>query len=361
MPKPLTKKQSHEDNGKASTSPLPIQVPGVKNRMVATCKRGLPDRVGRFLLGSPSRLGTFTLTQEKREMRPKLKSLAKNTELILEIKRDIRTLGIIGELEASLLVYIVYTSRLLDDPLAIVMRGVSSSGKSVLLRRVAQLMPLDAVVDAMSMTSASLYNTPVDFFVHKILLTGERMHSKDDQTRDENANLRQLLSEKIISKMKSVQGEGGWHTELIEREGPVAYAESTTSGSIFEEDLNRLLQIYTNESSAQTRQVMQAVAEKYARKKVKSSTQSIIDKHRKFQESLKPCIVRVPFAKTIADNMPAEKVKARRVITQVLAAVEAVALLHQFQRQREDGFLIATVEQDYAVARELLLKPLHAS
>jgi len=59
--------------------------------------------------------------------------------------------------------------------------------------------------------------------------------------------------------------------------------------------------------------------------------------------------------------MPAGRIEARRAITQVLATIEAVALLHQHRRGCDgDGCLVAT-KSDYETARRLLLKPLATS
>src|SRR5205823_4970151 len=103
---------------------------------------------------------------------------------------------------------------------------------------------------------ASIFNGPEDFFTHKVLITGERKHATDDVTRDANATIRQMLSEHKVTRTVSVPGGPGggrWVTEHQVRHGPIAYAESTTAGSIFEEDLNRMLELYVDESNPQNR------------------------------------------------------------------------------------------------------------
>ena len=323
--------QLYEGNGRATSSVLGER----KNRMSQ-----VEQQIGGSSVGS--------------------QPLESEQDLIGRIGRDIEALGLVGEADASLLIYLVYTSRLLDDPLAIIMRGLSSSGKSVLQRRVLQMFPSEDVIDVVTLTAASLFNGPEDCLEHKILALGERKHSTDDQTRDQNAMIRQLLSEQRISRWVNVRGEGGWQREHQVLKGPIAYAETTTSKSIFEEDLNRMLQVYTNDSVGQTRRVMQTVAEKYEREQATVDMQVVLDKHRKFQQALEPHTIRIPYAKILTAKMPAEQVRARRVVTQVMATIEAVALLHQFQREKEGGYLIAT-QQDYTIARRLLLRPLHDS
>src|SRR5262249_48936648 len=64
---------------------------------------------------------------------PDRTGLACEPDLISAVRRDIRAVGVVGEADNALLVYIAYTSRLLEDPLAIVTRGKTASGKSTLL------------------------------------------------------------------------------------------------------------------------------------------------------------------------------------------------------------------------------------
>jgi hypothetical protein len=130
--------------------------------------------------------------------------LANDPNLMDTIRRDLAAIGLVGEVENGLLTYLIYTSRLLSDPGAVVTRGKSAGGKSTLLVRVADLFPAEVKIEAMTMTPASLFNTDEDYFCNKVLICGERKHAQDDNTRDANAILRQLLSEKRISRNVSV-------------------------------------------------------------------------------------------------------------------------------------------------------------
>ena len=288
-------------------------------------------------------------------------ALAKEPELIEAIRRDIALLGLVGELESGLLVYVAYTSRILNEPMALCLRGKTGGGKSANQRKPLSMFPPEDVIDATSLTPTALYRMPPGSLEHKILVTGERKHANDPVSADANAALRQLLSERRISRLCSVKEDGQWTTKLIEQEGPVAYSETTTSLSIFSEDLNRMLQVRIDESEKQTRKIMQAAAQRYSIDEKTIDTKAIVDRHREFQSSLEHCDIRIPFADVLAEKMPAAKIEARRIIGQVFGVIETIALLQQFQRERdEQGRLIATVD-DYAVARGLLLGPLHAA
>ena len=99
--------------------------------------------------------------------------LARDPDPFATIRQDIETLGIVGESDSALLVYLAYTSRLLDDPMSLITRGKLATGKSTLLKRVGVLMPPDAKIEAMEMTPAAWFNTPPDFFQHKVFIAGE--------------------------------------------------------------------------------------------------------------------------------------------------------------------------------------------
>src|SRR5262245_40110310 len=93
----------------------------------------------------------------------KLPRLLDEPDLIAAIRRDIAALGLVGEEGTCLLVYLAYSSRVQDDPTALIARGPSSSGKSALLKKVACLFPPEVKIEAMEMTPAAWFNTEPDF------------------------------------------------------------------------------------------------------------------------------------------------------------------------------------------------------
>jgi energy-coupling factor transporter ATP-binding protein EcfA2 len=274
--------------------------------------------------------------------------------------------GLVGEDEAGRLVWCVYCSRRLKKPNAVVARGPSGSGKTTLLNKVALLIPPAHKIESMDMTAAAWFNTPEDFFVHKLLLSGERKHSQKDETRDAEAFKRQLLSEGRINRGKSFLTDpqtNGWQTQVLVRDGPVAYSESSTAKSIFEEDLNRLLQVFVDETPEQTRRVVAAKGARYGDDDGAAAERAVARQH-EFQEWLaeQPCPAPgdfiMPFARVLGDMLPCHKPEARRAADQVFTTLETLGLLGQ--RRAPDGRLRVTLA-DYAAARRLLAEPLQRS
>ena len=287
--------------------------------------------------------------------------LAYDPRLIARIQKDTEAVGVVGEVNNSTLIYLTFTSRVQEEPNAVVTRGGTGLGKTHLLHRIARFMPPETVIDAMSLTDASMFNVEPDFFKHKIMLCGERRHSTDDSVRDQNRLLRQFQSEKRISRNVSVQGKDGvWRTEQQVREGPIAYGESTTANNIFREDGNRLLHLFLDDSYQQTQDILVAKASRYAPDRGEVDRDDIFKRHHEFQRSLVACDVRIPFWRNLALAMPATKPESRRVFQQVLTVIESIVVLHQHQREKQNGYLLATFD-DYELARQLLLSPIHSS
>src|SRR5262249_51582691 len=62
----------------------------------------------------------------------------------------------------------------------------------------------------------------------------------------------------------------------------------------------------------------------------------------------------IPFAKELAASIPPVAVRLRRDFPTILALIEAYALLHQVNRERDaDGAIMATLE-DYSAVREIV-------
>jgi hypothetical protein len=290
----------------------------------------------------------------------KLVELQRETDLFKAVRRDLSAVGLVGESDTGLMVYHVYSSRLLERPSSVIVRGPSSGGKSTLLNKVAQLIPPMSKIEAMQMTDAAWFNTAEDHFVHKLFLGGERKLKDDDAARDATLFLRQLLSEGRISRGKSVSlGPCQWATEFFHREGPVAYAETTTAKSVFEEDLSRMIQLWIDESQEQTKAIVVSIAKRYMGGDNPDPT-GVIDKHHEFQDWLQRQEyhgVCIPYAEALAGLLPTGKVQARRVVPQLFTILETTVLLNQHQRQlSSDGRLVAT-GSDYAEARKLLMEP----
>ena len=70
--------------------------------------------------------------------------------------------------------------------------------------------------------------------------------------------LREMIESGRLSRGVPVREGGRVVTRVIERDGPIAYSESTTAASVDEEDANRCLILTTDEGQGQTRRILRA-------------------------------------------------------------------------------------------------------
>lgn len=280
-------------------------------------------------------------------------------ELVRRVCDDVGRLGVAGERELAATLYLVGVSRLLPKPLAAIVQGPSSSGKSFPIERVAALFPPEAVIHATQMTPQSLFHMPVGALRNRWVVAGERSRLEDDDRAEATRALRGMLSSGRLSKLMPAKGEGGRiEAQHIEQEGPIAFVESTTLATVFEEDANRCLLLQTDEQAEQTRRILTRLAESHTappadRDRVRQVRHAI-------QRLLPQVGVRVPFADRLAELFDCRRVEARRAFPQLLGLVQASALLHFRQRQTLDGALVAE-PVDYQIVRRLAARPLSRS
>jgi len=285
------------------------------------------------------------------------REILRSGDLIDQIERDLGEAGIVGEDELKLSLYLIATSRLLDQPLHAIIRGDSSSGKSFVPGAVARLMPPEGVVKVTHLSPKALYRMPN--LEHRFLLLGERSRSSGSEQEDATKALRELRSERRLTLSTVVDGKlAEFHVE-----GPVASVETTTLEELFDEDANRCLLLTSDESSEQTARVTAAQAKAAAAGRRAGGSDRLARRHWAMQRLLaeEEAAVVVPFAETLAAAIPTQRVETRRAFPMLLAVVEASALVHRFQRGATDaGEILATLE-DYALARRLVGSVLAAS
>jgi hypothetical protein len=277
--------------------------------------------------------------------------------LVARVEADLGRAGIVGETDLRLTLYFVATSRLLADPLHAIVQGESSSGKTFVVERIAKLLPEDHLVRATHMSPKALYY--LSDLKHRFLVLGERARTEGPEIEDSTKALRELRSSGRLRAQ--VVGPNG-KLLTLDAEGPVASVETTTKETLFGEDANRCLLLSTEETEAQTRNILFAQAAAALGGET-SDREDLFALHHAMQVALAegaPHRVQIPFAWNLAARFPASRTEARRAHRMLLGLVEAIALLHRFQRALADGRIVATVE-DYALARRLLAKPLASS
>jgi hypothetical protein len=277
-------------------------------------------------------------------------------DLIDRITVDAAALGIAGEEDLTLLLYLTGTGRLLRQPVSLHVKGPTASGKSYVIDRVADLFPPEAVLRATEISPKALYYGDPHMLRHRWIVAGERSRQDEDGDKAEAYRaLREMITAGKLAKLVTTRdAEGRLTSEMVQRDGPIAFTESTTLEELFEEDENRCLSAYTNETPEQSRRVVARVAEIEAGAAGATDTARVVQRHRAIQRTLRRRDVVIPFAPALGANFKTARVESRRAFPHLCAVIKLSALLHQFQRKADaEGRLIAT-RADYDLAARLV-------
>jgi len=258
---------------------------------------------------------------------------------------DFRGLGVVGEDKTGKLIYLAITSRFLDRPVSIAVKGPSSGGKSYCIDQTLKFFPDDAyhALTAMSDKALAYSDEPLK---NRFLIIYEAAGMESDIT---TYLIRSLLSEGKINYETVEKTKEGIKSRLIVKEGPTGLIVTTTRVKLHPENETRLFSIPVKDTRDQTKAVFLALAED-------SQKASDLTQWQALQTWLKGAEheVIIPYAKTLAEKIPPIAVRLRRDFTAILHLIKAHALLHQLTRERDDrGRVIAEIK-DYAVVRGLV-------
>lgn len=261
--------------------------------------------------------------------------------------------GIAGEERNRLVLFVVMTSRLLNNPLSAVCMARSGVGKSHLMERVAQCMPDPSKLECTQLTPESLYYMGRHELSHRIMLIEDL-----EGAREVMYPLRELQSKKRISKRFPKKGrDGKERTELRVVEGPVCVVACTTAEAIYEDNANRSLPLHLDDSAEQDARIMEHQRALVAGLIDAGQQQQVREQLQRMQRALRPIKVVNPYAPLIA--LPAEVFKPRRTLQLLLSFIEAVTFYHQLQREEKadtsSGEIhIETTPEDVETAFRLL-------
>ncbi|HVR26749.1 MAG TPA: CHC2 zinc finger domain-containing protein [Candidatus Polarisedimenticolia bacterium] len=250
--------------------------------------------------------------------------------LLDRILEDFAQCGVVGEETNKKVAYLGTVSRLLKKPLAIVVQSSSSAGKSSLMEAVLDFVPEDQRESYTAMTGQSLFYMGEKNLKHKILAIAEQ------QGAERAAYPLKLLQSEGRIKIASTGKDpvSGKHvTHDYEVEGPVMIFLTTTAYDVDEELLNRCIVLTVNEEQDQTRAIHQKQREAQTLEGMwaQEDRDAIVTLHRNAQRLLRP--LRVVNEHVRQQMFPDAMIRTRRDHQKFLTLINAIALLHQHQRE----------------------------
>jgi predicted transcriptional regulator len=261
--------------------------------------------------------------------------------------------GMIGEEQNRLLMYLIFTSRKLNQPLHIVSLGASGTGKTHLQEKIGELIPEEDKIEITTLSENAFYYFGQRELKNKLILIEDL-----DGAESSLYPLRELQSKKKISKTiahKNTKGE--MRTIHLIVEGPVSVSGCTTKEQIYEDNANRSFLIYLDQSKAQDQRIMNYQRALSANKVNREEERKVAELLQNCQRLLEPIKVVNPYAEEL--KIPSEVFKPRRTNNHYLQFIEAVTFYHQHQREQkadiETGEIyIETTLEDIASANKLM-------
>jgi DNA primase len=292
-------------------------------------------------------------------------ALLRDPRLLDRIEADFARAGVVGEATNVLVGHLATVSRLLPRPLAVIIQSASAAGKTSLMEAVLAFVPPEQRVHYSAMTGQALFYLGEQDLRHKVLSVVE-----EEGAERASYALKLLQSEgelTIASTGKDPQtGKLVTHTYRVE--GPVQLFLTTTALSLDEELLNRALVLTVDESAAQTRAIhrRQRAARTLDGLLARAERDDLTRLHQNAQRLLEPLAVVNPYAPdlTFLDG----RTRTRRDHEKYLTLIDAIALLHQHQREHRTvtrhGRTLRYIEvtpEDIAVANRLATEVLARS
>jgi len=295
----------------------------------------------------------ITVKQLTKAERKAAEDFLKSKNLMQVTNEMIGKSGMIGEADNRLLMYLIFTSRKLAQPLHIVSLGASGTGKTHLQEKVGELIPEEDKIEITVLSENAFYYFGQRELKNKLILIEDL-----DGAESSLYPLRELQSKKKIRKTiahKNTKGET--RTIHLVVEGPVSVSGCTTREQIYEDNANRSFLIYLDESKEQDQRIMEYQRRVSAGKINSEAESQSKELLQNTQRILEPIKVINPYAELL--NIPEEVLKPRRTNNHYLQFIEAITYYHQFQREekadKETGeIFIETTLEDVKEANELL-------
>lgn len=273
-------------------------------------------------------------------------SIARSEDILILFAEALEKVGLVGETANAQILFLAMISRMLANPVSVVVKGARSGGKNRLVGTVLLFFPKSAYYPMTGMSEKALayFCEPLK---HRILVVTEAAGIKEGG----DYFLRSLLSEGHIS----YQVVAGGKTRTVEIEGPTGLILTTTAVKLYEDDESRLISIQVTEDRAHIRRVLKGIGRSYQKgqadkKKVVPSEWLALVKWIAAQ----PSRVVIPFGKAVGALMSTADQRLYRDLNALFGLVSAHTLLHRLTRKKDkSGALIATLD-DYKAVRKLV-------
>ena len=283
-----------------------------------------------------------------------IKFLTDTNNILYRVIDITNRMGVMGEETLRLMVYLCYTSRILNEPLSMIVKGEASSGKSFSCTNVQKLIPEEGYHFITRATQNAFFHLPEDGMQHRIIYINELLGSESA-----DYSIRTAQSEGDLILMMPIKDPTTGNIETVTKrvKGPVGFLITTTKAQMFDENETRNFSVFSDDSPRLT----QAIGDITVRKAM-GETFKIDGKELNLWKNIQRLLnsdfkVIIPYAKEVFSSFPDKPVRIRRDRERFRVLIEIITVLHQFHRKQEktkEGtiHLISTLA-DYYVAKTI--------
>jgi len=277
-------------------------------------------------------------------------ALLSDKNLLQNLNQLIEQAGIIGEENSRLLLFLITISYLNKSPLHGIVQGSSGSGKTHIISRIADMMPQEDVLRFTRITESSLYNWGEFDLFQKIII----IEDLDGLKEDALYALREFISNQVLRSsvtIKDKKGNNKSSHKIVK--GQFSSLSATTKGELYEDNMNRSFIVAINESDQQTEKIISYQNRRNAGEIDRHIQEKAISFIQKIVRNLKHYEVINPYATQI--QLPNNVKNKRRLNEMFQSIIKQITIIHQYQRETNDNFLITEIE-DIENAVEILFE-----
>jgi hypothetical protein len=267
------------------------------------------------------------------------RKLLRSRNLFNKFLRAMKKLGLVGEEQNALVLFVVAMSCILDRPLNIFVKGSSSAGKNWLVTRVLKLFPKSAVMEITS-ASEQAWSYLGSALRHSVVYLQER-----NEAAGAMDPMRLLISEGKLVRIVPAYKDKKLVTNKRTSYGPVAAISTTTKNRLKIDDETRHISSWLDESKEQTRNILTSQfsdAGVLSRKELE--TWRMV--HRILRKMIGTKVVFPNWFKQVSQEVFAGDLRVRRYFPAFIEACRTVCLIRSFQPGRK--YRHGALEVDFA-------------
>jgi len=161
--------------------------------------------------------------------------------------------GLVGEELNRQILWLVYASRKRNRPLHVICFSASATGKTYLQDSISKFIPKEEKYSFTASTENAFYYLKEDELKHKVVII-------EDLDGAENMfySLRELQTKQSITKAVTVTENNGDERTTKQKtvNGPICLTSTTTRDRLYEDNANRCLLLYLDNSEKQEEAIM---------------------------------------------------------------------------------------------------------